>query len=166
MRKLLPVMIALSLIACNKNEDNPNTLNDQDKAFLTQVYASNRNEIEAGQIALNTSSKETVRSFASDAVNFYTAAQKDLRELISKISFNPDTTRIPVQGSLFADLGGYTFDTAYMKSRVLTHRNLLAVYQNQMNEGNHPYVRYYYFNKYFEGIRTNYLKADSIARDL
>lgn len=166
MRKLLPVMIALFLLACNKNEDNPNSLNEQDKAFLTQVYASNRNEIEAGQIALNSSSNVTIRNFAREAVNFYTSAQNDLRELISKITFNLDTTRIPVQGSLFADLGGYTFDTSYMKSRVATHRNLLAVYQNQMNEGNHTYVRYYYFNKYFEGIRTNYLKADSIARSL
>ena len=166
MRKLLPVVITVFLMACNKNEDNPNALNEQDKTFLRQVYASNRYEIEAGQQALNTSTNAGVRSFAADAINLYSAAQNDLRELIAKINFSPDTTRIPVQAPLFSDMSGHVFDTAYMKSRVTTHQNMLAVYQNQMNEGNHTYVRYYYFNKYFEGIRSNYLRADSIARAL
>lgn len=167
MRKLLhAIIISIFLLACNKGNEDPNSLNEQDKVFLRQVYISNKIEIEAGQLALNTSNNTMVRNFARDVVNYYNRAQMDLKEVFNKVAFQLDSNLIPAQGLLFSDLSGYTFDTSYMKSRVITHRNLLSVFQNELNEGNHTYVRYYYLNKYLDGIRSYSLQADSIARAL
>lgn len=61
---------------------------------------------------------------------------------------------------------GYSFDTAYMRSRTLSQMNTLNIFQNELNNGNNTYVRYYFLNKYADKIRAYYLEADSILRVL
>lgn len=165
MRKSLPLALSLLfLAACSKNNENPNALNDQDRIFLNKVYQVNKTESEAGQLALDKSTDGGLKNFAQSAIATYSAAQKDLFELVNKIGFRLDTNSVQTMSASLNELSGHSFDMAYIQSRVSSHRQILGIYQSELNEGNQTYVRYYYLNKYIDRIRLLFQQADSLSR--
>jgi putative membrane protein len=168
MRKLLPVVIATLLIACKKDNDNPNEVNSTDKNFLIQTYLAAKGEIQAGQLALNKSGNGMVQSFGQRIIADYKAAQTDLIAVANKLNFSlTDTTMIGNRSiSYFDELSGYSFDTAYLQSRMQSQLELLRKFQIELNNGNNTYVRYYFLNKYIDKVRAYYQEADSISRAL
>jgi len=168
MRKLLPVVLAIFIIACKKENDNPNTVNPTDKNFLIQTYLASKAETQAGQLALNKSSSVTIQNFGQRMMTDYNAMRTDLIAVANKLNFAlTDTSEINAQSvSNLNELNGYSFDTAYVHSRVQTQFNTLSNFQNELNNGNNTYVRYYFLNKYIDKIKTYYLEADSIFRAL
>jgi putative membrane protein len=166
MRKLLPVVIATLMIACKKNNDNPNDVNATDKAFLVQAYQAGREEIKTGQLALNRSNDQAVKTFAQNLIAGYTEAQSDLIAVANKIGFAlTDTVSVRAQTiSALNDLNGFSFDTAYTASRVRTQMAVLSIYQNELNNGNNTYVRYYFLQKHLDKVRAFFQQADSLSR--
>jgi putative membrane protein len=168
MRKLIPVAIATLLIACTKNHDNPNEVNAADKAFLIQMYQASKEEIKAGQLAINKTSSAAVKEFGQQMITGYAMAQSDLVAVASKLSFSlADTFVIHTQASsALNEVDGYVFDTAYTRSRLRSQSALLTVFQNELNSGNNTYVRYYFLNKYIDKVRAYRQLADSLSRRL
>lgn len=166
MRKLLPVVIATFMIACKKENNNPNTVNATDKNFLIQTYLASKAETQAGRLALNKSNSAIIQNFGQRISIDYDAMQMDIIAVANKLNFAlTDTSAISAQSvSNLNELNGYSFDTAYILSRMRTQFNTLNNFQNEMNNGNNTYVRYYFLNKYVDKIRNYYLEADSISR--
>jgi predicted outer membrane protein len=168
MRKLLPVMMMTTfMISCKKNNDNPNAVNSTDKNFIIQTYLASKVQIQAGQLALN-KGNSSVQNFGQKIIAGYKDVQSDLIAVANKLNFSlTDTVSIERQTvSPLNELNGYSFDTAYMRSSALSQRNMLDVFQNELNNGNNTYVRYYFLNKYIDKIKTYYIEADSISRSL
>lgn len=169
MRKLLPVaVIATLLISCQKDETNPNEVNAADKAFLLQTYIAGRAEIDAGSLAVKKTSNPFVRDFGQRIVADYNLAQADLLAVARELGLSlNDTAAIYSESAAnLRELSGYSFDTAYVNSRVRTHLVSLNTFQEELNKGNNPYVRYYFFNKYIDKVRAYYQEADSLSRAL
>lgn len=165
MRKVLPVVMIIVLFSCSKKNDDPNTLNNDDRLFISSLIQSHKQEIREGQLALSRSQHPAVRMFASEAIDQYSAAQDYVMEVISKVGYDlNDTTSVSLQSDYSRNSSGFDFDTAYMKSRVRSHQALMEQYRNEINNGNHTYVRYYLVNQGLDRVRTNWLRADSIAR--
>ena len=168
MRKVLPVAMMFILLSCYKKDVDPNTLNKTDKVFLNQVFVANKAEIEAGQMALRKSSHPLVQQFAISAIDHYSWSQADMNEVLQTIGYAlTDTAMVHAQSmATLNSLEGFSFDTAYINSRVKSHEALVRQYQQELNEGNHTYVRYYFLNRNLDQVRKNFYKADSISRVL
>ncbi len=151
------------LASCYKKDTNPNKLNETDKHFLSTVFKFNKEEIQTGQIALNTSSNQGIRQFARDAINHYSMVQSDLLEVAETVGYTlADTSTLQLH--FISDLSGSSFDTAYINSRFRTHTSMMKGYQLELNEGNHTYVRHYFLNRNLDGLRSLFYMADSVAR--
>lgn len=168
MRKVLPVAMMLVLLSCYKKDVEPNKLNETDKVFLNQIFVANKAEIEAGQMALRNSSHPMVQKFANEVIEHYSLSQADIRDVLQTIGYAlTDTTMVQAQSlATLSTMTGYSFDTAYAKSRVVSHQSMLRQYQTELNEGNHTYVRYYFLNRNVDQVRSNFYKADSISNVL
>ena len=166
MRKVLPVVMIVLLFSCSKRNDDPNALNNEDRLFISSLIRSHQIEIRESQLALNRSQHPAVRMFASAAIEQYTAARQDVMDVISRVDYDlRDTASVSVRDEAHSGyLAGYDFDTAFMKSRVRSHQVMTELYRNEINNGNHTYVRNYLVNRGLEQVRTNWLKADSIVR--
>jgi predicted outer membrane protein len=169
MRKLLPVvMIATFIVACKKNNDNPNAINPTDKSFLIQTYLASKAEIKLGQLALTKAGSPAVQNFGQRIIADYKELQSDLMAVASKINF-PLTDTVLISSrttSALNELNGSAFDSEYMRSDALSQRNMLDIFQNELNSGNNTYVRYYFLNKYIDQVRAFYIEADSLSRKL
>jgi putative membrane protein len=165
MRKLLPVVFLFILASCYKKDTDPNSLNAVDKQFMNFVFRSNLEEIENGQLALNKSSHPLVRQFAQEAIQHYTNVQNDLRQVVRSVGYTLTDTSI-VQIQSLQDHSGYSFDTAYISSRFKNHQYMLEGYRQELNEGNHTYIRHYFLNRHLDGVRHYFYKADSISRQM
>jgi putative membrane protein len=169
MRKLLPVaVVAILMISCSKEKEEPNEVNPTDKAFIVQTYLAGKAEIRAGQLAIDKGSSITVKNFAHQIVADYQLMQSDLIAVANKLNFAlTDTATLSAQNiSGLAESSGFAFDTAYLGSRARSHLSILSVFQQELNEGNNPYVRYYFLNKYIDKIRGYFREADSLSRAL
>jgi putative membrane protein len=170
MRKLLPLMMMMTafMISCKKNNDNPNAVNSTDKNFIIQTYLASKAEIQSGQLALNKANSSSVQNFGRRIISGYKDVQSDLIAVANKLNFPlTDTVSISRQAiSALNDLNGYSFDTAYMRSRALSQRTTLDIFQNELGNGNNTYLRYYFLNKYIDKIRAYYIEADSLSRTL
>ncbi len=166
MRKLLPVTIATLLISCSKDNDNPNAVNSTDKSFIIKTYLATQAEIAAGLLTAAQGSDPLIKDFARRLGDDYKTMQQDLVEVANKVSFAlADTFSVSAYSLTgLSDLSGYIFDTTYINSRVRSHSSLLKIFQDEMNNGNNTYVRYYFLHKHLDKVKYHYLKADSISR--
>jgi len=168
MRKVLPVVIATLMIACKKNNDNPNEVNSTDKAFLIQIYQASRDEIKAGKLAMDRANDPAVRRLGEDILAGYQSAQSDLIDVANKLSLSlTDTAMVHAQGgAALGEISSYSFDTAYVQSRTRSQLAILHLFQDELNNGNNPYVRYYFLNRHIDKVRTYLHQADSLSRAL
>jgi putative membrane protein len=166
MKKVLPVaVIATLLMSCQKDK-NPNEVNAADKAFILQTYMAGKAEIAAGELALVKSANPIVQNFGQRVIADYRMAQSDLVAVAEKLDLSlTDTVATTIQSvSGLGEFTGISFDTAYLGSRTRSHMNTLSIFQEELNNGNNPYVRYYFLNKYIDKIRAYYSEADSLSR--
>ncbi len=166
MRKVLPVVMIVLLISCSKRNDDPNALNNEDRLFISSLIQSHQIEIRESQLALSRSQHPAVRMFATEAIEQYTAARQDVMDVISRVGYDlKDTASVSLRADDHTrNLSGFDFDTAFMKSRVRTHQVMMELYRNEINNGNHTYVRNYLVNKGLDQVRSNWMRADSIVR--
>jgi putative membrane protein len=168
MRKLLPVAVIATLMIACKKEKNPNDVNSTDKSFLIETYSAAKAEIKAGQLAMQKGNSPAVQNFGQRIINSYTSVQADIIDVANKLAIAlNDTTTIGAQSLLnLNEINGHSFDTAYMQRSAKSNLNTLGVFQNEMNNGNNTYVRYYFLNKYVDMVKAYYQEADSLSRTL
>src|SRR5688572_720324 len=92
MRKVLPVVMIVVLFSCSKKNDDPNTLNNDDRLFISSLIQSHKQEIREGQLALSRSQHPAVRMFAAETIDQYSDAQAYVMEVITRVGYDMNDT--------------------------------------------------------------------------
>lgn len=166
MRRVLPVIVvAFVFISCKKESlENPNAVNSTDQTFMLQMAKEANAEVEAANSAEGKSNNAVVQQFSRAIATNYSMALTDLKALAKKLNFSlPEPNNDEEEFTNMNELSGYSFDTSYMNSRVQSLALIMNNFKNEVDNGNNPYVRYYYVNKYLDSSRACYLRAASIA---
>lgn len=163
---LLFCLTSIIFFACKKNDTNNNeTLNAQDRNFISQAALANTAEIQAGQLAATNADSSTVKSFAQTMVNDHTTAQGDLKALGNTLQVNVpdsiDSIHSSVMDSL-KTLTGRAFDSVYIMNQIADHQKVISDFQEEVSSGNKSDV-IGYANKYLPKLQMHLQMADSVA---
>lgn len=159
------ILAAVCVIACHKDHNTVNNnLSKLDMTFITQASYANNDEVAAGQVATAKASDTAVKSFGAFMVTEHTTAQNDLKMLAANwninVSATPDSMHILLMQKMQM-LSGHMFDTAYIKSQVNDHNNAIALFQQEVNDGENTNLVNYAV-KYLPHIIEHKQMADSI----
>lgn len=165
MKRMLPAVLVVLLMACNKKDDNPNAINAMDRNFILQMYAINKIEIQSAQAPLSQSNNNSIQRLAKATFMQFMSAQSDLLALAKEIKFDLSDTASENQQSMFETINtnGYT-DVGFIKANVQTLQSAMNLFQKELNEGNNTYLQHYYINKYVSGTKDLYWFADSLSK--
>jgi len=171
MKKLLGIALicAVVFVACNKDDDDDNTMNQTDLNFMTMASYSNHNEIAAGRIADSSAVDSAVDMFGRMMVMDHTTAETELTSLAQQMGTSipqmPDSAHIAMGQMLRSLAGTTTFDQTYISSQVTDHQATISLFQNEINNGINQSVKAY-AQKYLPKIQMHKQMADSIRMGL
>jgi putative membrane protein len=149
-------------VACKK--DNDNNISQQDQNFMVEAAASNRGEIDLGQLASSQAANVGVKAFGQRMVADHTLALSELMAIGTNWSVTLPTTPDPSDLALKQQLmtrTGYSFDTMYVHSQVLDHQKAITLFQTEVNSGNNADVKAY-AAKNLPILQTHLHIADSL----
>lgn len=162
------VLSALFVVSCKDDETQDFSPNVTDRAFLVQAANSDNAEISFGQLAINTSTNDTIRAFAQTMVTDHANTLAGLDSLSDQYSIgipsSLDSLHMALRLQLEA-LSGYDFDTAYINGQVRQHQNAVALFQNEVTNGNAPNIKSF-AARVLPRLRMHLEMADSIAGGL
>lgn len=154
--------------ACSDDEDEGESrvqLTGTDKMFVEHVAMSNMTEIELGQLASTRATDSSVRAYAEMMVMDHNTAQNELEAIVDDYDGINWPNELNEQNKEMRDqlmnMSGYSFDSMYMASQVMSHRTTDSVFQLQMNNGQEPRIKTY-ATKYHPTIEQHLDAADSI----
>jgi len=165
---LMGSVLVVLLTACDKDDDDNDTLNSTDQMFITQVAIGNTAEVQAGQLAATKGTSAGVKAFGQMMVTEHSQAQTELKNIGTTAGMNVKDSVDPAHQLLvqrLSTLTGKSFDTAYINSQVVDHQNTLNIFQTEISSGNNQNVKSY-AGKYLPNIQLHYNKADSIRKAL
>jgi putative membrane protein len=152
MRLLLVLVCAVmmgSLGACGvfeDDDDNDNGAGGQSRAqqFLSQAARGNMVEIEAAQLALNTSQSSQVRQAAQQVLDDHRRAQQDAQRLASNLNHSLPNRPSEAQRQTLARLQGLqgaNFDREFLATMESSHREQLNLFRTEGLAVNNQQVR-------------------------
>lgn len=172
--KKIAFMLLLALIAgCKDDSDNDNnngggntnTVSDQDKTFARKAAMANYAEIQAGQMAMNTSTDSSIMAFGMMMMNDHQAALDELHTIADSLNvYAPDSldaTHVALAIQL-ATLTGRDFDSVYIHSQVTDHDSALVLFQTESSAGSHSLLKNYATSK-VSTLQMHSDLADSLA---
>lgn len=165
---LTGTVCAFAAMACDKDDNNTNTLNDTDRNFVTMAAVSNNAEIAAAQLALTKGTSDMVKEYAQEMIDEHTLAQQDLKTRGSAAGLSvADTVDAghQLEAARLSSLSGNSFDTAYIGGQLRDHGKTLDIFNTEINGGRHQAIRDY-ATQYQPHIQMHYNKADSIQQAL
>jgi putative membrane protein len=143
-------------------------MNAVDKQFVTKISQGNHAEIKASQLALKKSSNKKVRMIASMLIQQHGKAQKDLQSVarLHQVSLpaSPDSAQ-RAEYRMLSRLSGASFDKAYMQGQVRAHNATVAVFNQELEDGNETHVRSF-AAKYLPDIQTHTGMIHNVASNL
>jgi len=167
MKKIYPaaIVLTLSFLSCTKHNEN-NELNSADLTFMEQMSLNHASEIAAAKLVASNSQSTSLKNYGNDMGTYYSNVEAELERLAASVNLD-------MQGSVHSQqqverlgvLSGYSFDTAYIKSEVKTHRAMLSLFQDAFNNGNNATVKGY-VHRHIDEMERNFLRADSLERHL
>jgi putative membrane protein len=164
---LIPVIalsLVISLVACNKDNDDDNGTPQSDQQFMMKAAQANIAEVDAGQLAATKGNKAAIKMFGNMMVTDHTQAFFELKALADSMNFtlpsSPDSAHIVLKQQLTA-LNGTAFDSLYINSQVSDHQKAIALFETQASGGFDIRLKNY-ANKYLPGLRMHLRMADSI----
>jgi len=160
-------IVSLCFASCDKDSDNDLDLNLTDRQFVMMTSMGNTAEINAGNIAYNKATDQEVKMFGQMMVQEHTVAQNELKGIASQLRLHApetlDSMHLAMANMLMAAPVGFQFDSMYIHSQVMDHQQTIALFQNEIENGSHPWlVRY--AEKYLPKIQMHHHMADSIAQ--
>jgi len=159
------ITIVILASACNTNGDLT-AMRQVDRDFVLRASEANLAQIQLAEIAVTRATTSAVLSFANQMATEHRSALDELEELAEDKntaitrSINLDHQEIEQKLSI---MNGYTFDTAYMKSQILDHEKIIALFETEISNGNDPKITDYAL-QYLPDIQRNHDRADSISR--
>jgi len=141
-----------------------------DQQFVMLASAMDVAEIKLGKIALKNASRPEVKQFAEKMIADHTKSSKELLSIVNKKAgmYKPATTMDPKHEAAAAKLAmlkGAAFDRAYMKQMVADHKEMVALFQGQADNGKDEDLKAF-AEKYLPGVQKHYKMAQQIAAKL
>ncbi len=153
MKSILIVGVAMGacalLSACSLAQRYMPGVTMSDADVLGVFNSINRSEVDAGQLASERASSEEVRAYASRMVKEHDATLQETSQLAQRIRLEPhhpalaanvDNTHHKAMDNL-REKAGPTFDKAYMKYQVKTHKQSVDLVKDMADTVNDPQFR-------------------------
>jgi putative membrane protein len=116
-------------------------LNKTDRAFVTKAAAGGMAEVQAAQTAQQKSQNDQVKAFAQKMIDDHTPNNKELMDLASQKGLTPPAAvpaRMQKQLDKLQAMDGSRFDRAYLQQQVKAHKQMLATFKNEAQDGKDP----------------------------
>jgi len=109
-----------------------------DAQFVKMASASDLAELQLAQLALKQAQGSEVKQFAQQMMKDHTQSSKELLAIAGKKGLSPamkpDEKHMALTEKLLS-LKGAEFDRAYMKHMVMDHKEAVALFQSQADNG-------------------------------
>ena len=164
----LAMVIGVSVVSCDKNDDdnNMNSTNATDKNFMVQATYGNKSEVAAGAIAASKAQRDSIKFFGQMMVMDHTMAQTSLDSIANAVTVTlpsgPDSMH-QVMAQQLMTLSGKTFDSTYINSQVTDHQKTISLFEDEIANGRHQLVKNF-ANKNLPTIRMHYEMAVRLSK--
>jgi putative membrane protein len=115
-----------------------------DHEFIEHAASGGMMEVELGRLAQTRAASPRVKEFGQRMVDDHGRANAELKEVAKKASMSLPTTmnaRDREEAARLASLQGAAFDRAYMQAMLKDHREDVAGFRQEANDGTDPVVR-------------------------
>jgi putative membrane protein len=119
-------------------------LSQQDKEFLKKAASAGMYEVQAGQLALQKSNDDQVKSLAQHMVDDHTQANEKLHTLAQSENVTLPTQLLPDDQKNLDKLqtkSGKDFDKTYLSQQKDAHKQVLELFQHQAEAGQNPALK-------------------------
>jgi len=144
MNLLLGVVLAVTLVACSKDDETPQKLNPQDVNLIYIASMANMAEIVLGQLASDSSDTPAIQAFGQKMVTEHTMVQAEVQEFASQMNITLPTgldTEHEAQRQELLELKGNSFDSLYIHSQVMDHERAIIEYETAYDQGNNVAIK-------------------------
>jgi putative membrane protein len=125
-------------------QTSPNSLSSRDKTFVMQAGQLGMMEVELGRLAVKRGSSAGVKQYGQEMVEEHTRANQELMQLAMQKKVELPT-EMSTQNTALIDrlsgLSGKSFDTAYKQAMIDSHKQAIALFQAQSQEGQDPQLK-------------------------
>jgi Predicted outer membrane protein len=167
------IALAFGLTAFAQESSAPPTpVNDpdggsvtSDQTFLKEAAEGGLAEVELGQLAVEKSSSEDVKSFAQRMVEDHGKANEDLKQLATQkgVSLPSEpTAKQKAKKEHLSKLSGDEFDRAYMSDMLKDHRTDIAAFEKESDSGKDSDIKKF-ASQALPTLRAHLKQAESVT---
>jgi len=125
-------------------QTSPNSLSSKDRTFVMQAGQLSMMEVELGRLAVKRGSSAGVKQYGQEMVEDHTRANQELMQLAMQKKVELPT-EMSTQNTALIDrlsgLSGKSFDTAYKQAMIDSHKQAIALFQAQSQQGQDPQLK-------------------------
>ena len=125
-------------------QTSPNSLSSRDRTFVMQAGQLSMMEVELGRLAVKRGSSAGVKQYGQEMVEDHTRANQELMQLAMQKKVELPT-EMSTQNTALIDrlsgLSGKSFDTAYKQAMIDSHKQAIALFQAQSQQGQDPELK-------------------------
>jgi putative membrane protein len=123
---------------------SPNSLSSKDRTFVMQAGQLSMMEVELGRLAVKRGSSAGVKQYGQEMVEDHTRANQELMQLAMQKKVELPT-EMSTQNTALIDrlsgLSGKSFDAAYKQAMIDSHKQAIALFQAQSQQGQDPELK-------------------------
>ena len=125
-------------------QTSPNSLSSRDRTFIMQAGQLSMMEVELGRLAVKRGSSPSVKQYGQEMVEDHTRANQELMQLAMQKKVELPT-EMSTQNTALIDrlsgLSGKSFDAAYKQAMIDSHKQAIALFQAQSQQGQDPQLK-------------------------
>jgi putative membrane protein len=125
-------------------ESSPNSLSSRDSNFVMQAAQTGMLEVQLGKLAVQRGSSAGVKQYGQQMVDEHTQANQELMQLAMQKGVEVPTEMSSQNKPLIdrlSGLSGTSFDTAYKQAMLDSHKQAIALFQAQSQQGQDPELK-------------------------
>ena len=125
-------------------ESSPNSLSSRDSNFVMQAAQTGMLEVQLGKLAVQRGSSAGVKQYGQQMVDEHTQANQELMQLAMQKGVEVPTEMSSQNKALIdqlSGLSGTSFDTAYKQAMLDSHKQAIALFQAQSQQGQDPELK-------------------------
>jgi putative membrane protein len=151
-----------------QNEGAQAELQEQDRTFAEEASAGNMAELEAARLAEEKAESDAVKDYAAMLIEDHTQAGDELERIAQEAGLTL-ATEIPQDAQQAQEkltgLSGAEFDQAFMEQMVSDHEKAVALYEQQVADGQHEALKQF-ASSTVDTLRTHLDQARQIERQM
>ena len=125
-------------------QTSPNSLSSRDRTFVMQAGQLSMMEVDLGRLAVERGSSAGVKQYGQQMVEEHTRANQELMQLAmqKKVELPSEmSTQNTALIDRLSGLSGRRFDTAYKQAMIDSHKQAIALFQAQSQQGQDPQLK-------------------------